>query len=96
MVQMNRALSSKPDMILLEVNPISLSQVSDILNKYSIKVDARITLLERGEYIGWVEIENEHLDYMDYYFDDRLNLKTGSLENQLKSLLNRYKNNNSR
>lgn len=97
MVQMNRALSSKPDMILLEVNPISLSQVSDISE---INIQLRLMLaslfLERGEYIDWVEIlENEHLDYMDYYLDDRLNSENKFFGKSVEELLNRYKNNNS-
>ena len=97
MVQMNRALSSKPDIILLEVNPISLSQVSDISE---INIQLRLMLaslfLEREEYIGWVEIlENEHLDYMDYYLDDRLNSENKFFGKSVEELLNRYKNNNS-
>jgi len=98
MVQMNRALSSKPDMVLLEVNPISLSQVSDISE---INIQLRLMLaslfLHREEYIGWVEIlKNEHLEYMDYYLDDRLNSENMFFGKSVEELLNRYTNNNSK
>ena len=98
MVQMNRALSSKPDMVLLEVNPISLSQVSGISE---MNIQLRLMLaslfLERDEYTGWIEIlKDEHLHYMDYYLNDRLNSENKFFGKSLEELLNRYKNNYSR
>lgn len=98
MLQVERALSSNPKLVLLEVNPISLSRVSDISeNNIQLRFTLASLFLERQEYGPWVDIlQSNHLDYLDYDLDKRFNSENTFFQKSFEELLVRYRNNNSK
>lgn len=97
MLQVERALSSNPKLVLLEVNPISLSRVSDISeNNIQLRLTLASLFLERQEYGPWVDLlQSNHLDYLDYDLDKQFNSESIFFQKSFEELLIRYKNNNS-
>jgi len=97
MMQTERAVNSNPDLILLEINPISLSKVSGIPNE---NIQLRFTLgslhLKPSDYGKWLDIVRQSdRDYIDGLFQNRYNSESMYFDDSLEELLNRYRTQNS-
>lgn len=93
MMQTERAVNSNPDLILLELNPISLSNVSGIPNE---NIQLRFTLgslhLTPSDYGKWLEIVRpSDRNYIDGIFQNRYNSESMYFDDSLEELLNRYR-----
>lgn len=93
MMQTERAVNSNPDLILLELNPISLSNVSGIPNE---NIQLRFTLgslhLTPSDYGKWLEIVRpSDRNYIDGIFQNRYKSESMYFDDSLEELLNRYR-----
>lgn len=96
MIQTNRAINSDPELVMIEVNPISLSPVSGIPNQ---NVILRLTLaslhLKHSDYGEWHEIlRKEDKQYIDEILQNRFNSESIYFDDSLEELFNRYNERN--
>lgn len=92
MMQTERAVNSRPDLIMLELNPISLSKVSGIPDE---NIQLRFTLgslhLKTSDYGKWMEIVRpSDRNYIDGILDNRYNSESMYFDDSVEELLNRY------
>ena len=95
MIQTERAINSNPGMIILEVNPISLTPVSSLSEE---NIHVRLTIsslfLRYDDYGGWESIlEESDLELVDGVFFDRYNSESRYFASALEEMINRYQEN---
>ena len=93
MMQTERAVNSRPDLILLELSPISLSKVSGISDE---NIQLRFTLgslhLKTSDYGKWMEIVRpSDRNYIDGVLQNRYNSESMYFDDSVEELLNRYR-----
>ena len=96
MIQTNRAINSNPEMVVIEVNPISLSPVSGIPSQ---NVILRLTLgslhLKHSDYGEWYEIlRKEDKQHIDGILQNRFNSESIYFDDSLEEIFNRYNDTN--
>ncbi len=92
MIQTNRAINSNPELILIEVNPISLSPVSGISEENLI---LRLSLgslhLRYDDYGDWYNILRDgDKQYIDGFLQNRFHSESMYFDDSLEEFMNRY------
>ena len=96
MIQTEKAIRSNPEMILLEINPISLHPVSDASPEYiELRIKLNSLFMTSLDYGGWQELlREEDSKHLDGILLNRYGSESTYFNEATEDMINRYLNQN--
>ena len=96
MMQTEKAIRSNPEMIILEVNPISLHPVSDVSLEYmEMRIKLNSLFMDSFDYGDWQELLREQdTQYLDGMISNRYGSESTYFNEAVEELIVRYLNQN--
>lgn len=92
MIQVERAINSNPEVILIELNPISLTQIHSLSEEnIELRLSISSLFLRYDDYGDWYDLlEEKHRDYVDGIFLNRYRSESVFFAESLEEMIERY------